>query len=51
MGRATESLAIVIGPRIGGGLLNATFGNAVEFDLRLSIFSLKAGLLGSCWLL
>ncbi|MET3576262.1 calcium/proton exchanger [Bhargavaea ullalensis] len=43
MGRATESLAIVSGPRIGG-LLNATFGNAVE--LIISIFSLKAGLIG-----
>ncbi|MEH7075604.1 calcium/proton exchanger [Neobacillus drentensis] len=43
MGRATESLAIVAGPRIGG-LLNATFGNAVE--LIISIFSLKAGLIG-----
>ncbi|SDN00554.1 Ca2+:H+ antiporter [Fictibacillus solisalsi] len=41
MGRATESLAIVVGPRIGG-LLNATFGNAVE--LIISIFALKAGL-------
>ncbi|WP_409304367.1 calcium/proton exchanger [Peribacillus sp. SCS-155] len=43
MGRATESLAVVMGPRIGG-LLNATFGNAVE--LIISIFSLKAGLVG-----
>lgn len=43
MGRATESLAIVSGPRIGG-LLNATFGNAVE--LIISIFTLKAGLIG-----
>lgn len=43
MGRATESLAIVLGPGIGG-LLNATFGNAVE--LIISIFSLKAGLIG-----
>ncbi|MFC5774033.1 calcium/proton exchanger [Ectobacillus antri] len=43
MGRATESLAIVSGPRIGG-LLNATFGNAVE--LIISIFALKAGLTG-----
>lgn len=43
MGRATESLAIVSGPRIGG-LLNATFGNAVE--LIISIFALKAGLVG-----
>lgn len=43
MGRATESLAIVLGPRIGG-LLNATFGNAVE--LIISIYSLKAGLVG-----
>ncbi|OAS88365.1 MULTISPECIES: calcium/proton exchanger [Metabacillus] len=43
MGRATESLAIVTGPRVGG-LLNATFGNAVE--LIISIFALKAGLVG-----
>jgi Ca2+:H+ antiporter len=43
MGRATESLAVVAGPRIGG-LLNATFGNAVE--LIISIFALKAGLIG-----
>ncbi|PWA12599.1 calcium/proton exchanger [Pueribacillus theae] len=43
MGRATESLAIHAGPRIGG-LLNATFGNAVE--LIISIFALKAGMLG-----
>lgn len=43
MGRATESLAIVAGPRIGG-LLNATFGNAVE--LIISVFALKAGLIG-----
>lgn len=42
MGRATESLAVVAGPRIGG-LLNATFGNAVE--LIISIFALKAGLI------
>lgn len=43
MGRATESLAIVAGPRVGG-LLNATFGNAVE--LIISVFALKAGLVG-----
>lgn len=43
MGRATESLAVVMGPRVGG-LLNATFGNAVE--LIISIFSIKAGLIG-----
>lgn len=43
MGRATESLAIVAGPRIGG-LLNATFGNAVE--LIISMFALKAGMVG-----
>lgn len=42
MGRATESLAIVAGPRIGG-LLNATFGNAVE--LIIAIFALKSGLI------
>ncbi|PFJ38767.1 calcium/proton exchanger [Bacillus thuringiensis] len=41
MGRATESLSIISGPRIGG-LLNATFGNAVE--LIISFFALKAGL-------
>lgn len=43
MGRATESLAIVMGSRVGG-LLNATFGNAVE--LIISIFLLKAGMVG-----
>ncbi|TLS38547.1 calcium/proton exchanger [Pseudalkalibacillus caeni] len=43
MGRATESLAVIAGPRIGG-LLNATFGNAVE--LIISIFALKEGLIG-----
>jgi Ca2+:H+ antiporter len=41
MGRATESLAIVAGPSIGG-LLNATFGNAVE--LIISFFALREGL-------
>ncbi|WP_246056122.1 calcium/proton exchanger [Alteribacter natronophilus] len=40
MGRATDSVSIHTGPRIGG-ILNATFGNAVE--LIISIFSLKAG--------
>lgn len=43
MGRSTESLAIVAGSSIGG-LLNATFGNAVE--LIISIFALKEGLTG-----
>src|SRR5690625_7957223 len=43
IGKSTESLAIVLGPRIGG-LLNATFGNAVE--LIISIFALKSGLIG-----
>lgn len=42
IGRATESLTIILGPRIGG-LLNATFGNAVE--LIISFFALKAGLI------
>ncbi|MGB7999458.1 MAG: calcium/proton exchanger [Anaerobacillus sp.] len=42
MGRATESLAVISGPRVGG-LLNATFGNAVE--LIISIFALKEGLI------
>jgi Ca2+:H+ antiporter len=41
MGRATESLAIVAGSSIGG-LLNATFGNAVE--LIISFFALREGL-------
>ncbi|PSL42758.1 Ca2+:H+ antiporter [Salsuginibacillus halophilus] len=40
MGRATESIAIHAGERIGG-LLNATFGNAAE--LIISIFALYAG--------
>ncbi|WP_096436963.1 calcium/proton exchanger [Alteribacter populi] len=40
MGRATDSVSIHVGSRIGG-ILNATFGNAVE--LIISIFSLKAG--------
>ncbi|MGK9267475.1 calcium/proton exchanger [Bacillus inaquosorum] len=43
MGRATEALSIIAGPRIGG-LLNATFGNAVE--LIISLFALKEGLTG-----
>ncbi|WLR61266.1 calcium/proton exchanger [Guptibacillus hwajinpoensis] len=42
MGRATESLAVISDPRIGG-LLNATFGNAVE--LIISIFALREGLI------
>ncbi|HET7626940.1 MAG TPA: calcium/proton exchanger [Bacillales bacterium] len=41
MSRATENLSILVGERIGG-LINATFGNAVE--LLIAIFSLKAGL-------
>ncbi|MBL0387210.1 calcium/proton exchanger [Tumebacillus sp. ITR2] len=43
MGRATESIAIHSGPKIGG-LMNATFGNAVE--LIISLFALKQGLIG-----
>lgn len=43
MGRATESIAIVSGPKIGG-LLNATFGNAVE--LIIAFFALQKGLIG-----
>ncbi|WLR42528.1 calcium/proton exchanger [Bacillus carboniphilus] len=42
MGKATESLAIVTGSTIGG-LLNATFGNAVE--LIIAFFALKEGLI------
>jgi Ca2+:H+ antiporter len=43
MGTATEEIAIVTGPSIGG-LLNATFGNATE--LILAFIALKAGLVG-----
>jgi Ca2+:H+ antiporter len=42
MGRATESIAVHTGPRVGG-LINATFGNAVE--LIIAFFALKAGLI------
>jgi Ca2+:H+ antiporter len=41
MGTATEEIAVVTGPNIGG-LLNATFGNATE--LILAFIALKAGL-------
>lgn len=40
MGTATEEIAIVVGPSLGG-LLNATFGNATE--LIIAIVALKAG--------
>ena len=42
MGTATEEIAIVVGPNLGG-LLNATFGNATE--LILAFVALKEGLL------
>lgn len=41
MGEATEEIAVVVGPNLGG-LLNATFGNATE--LILAFVALKAGL-------
>ncbi|MBD3883156.1 calcium/proton exchanger [Phormidium tenue FACHB-886] len=41
MGTATEEIAIVVGPSLGG-LLNATFGNATE--LIIALVALKAGL-------
>jgi Ca2+:H+ antiporter len=41
MGTATEEIAVVTGPNLGG-LLNATFGNATE--LILAFIALKAGL-------
>jgi len=41
MGSATEEIAVVIGPSLGG-LLNATFGNATE--LIIALVALKAGL-------
>ncbi|MGL5035146.1 MAG: calcium/proton exchanger [Microcystaceae cyanobacterium] len=42
MGTATEEIAIVVGPNLGG-LMNATFGNATE--LILAFFALKSGLI------
>ncbi|MGL5084054.1 MAG: calcium/proton exchanger [Microcoleaceae cyanobacterium] len=42
MGVATEEIAVVLGPNLGG-LLNATFGNATE--LIIGIVALKAGLI------
>jgi len=42
MGEATEEIAIVVGPNLGG-LLNATFGNATE--LILAFVALKGGLI------
>lgn len=42
MGLATEEIAVVVGPNLGG-LLNATFGNATE--LILAIVALKSGLI------
>lgn len=43
MGNATEEIAVVVGPNLGG-LMNATFGNATE--LILAFIALKAGLVG-----
>lgn len=42
MGVATEEIAVVVGPNLGG-LMNATFGNATE--LILAFVALKAGLI------
>jgi Ca2+:H+ antiporter len=42
MGTATEEIAVVMGPSLGG-LLNATFGNATE--LIIAIAALNAGLI------
>ncbi|PAX59711.1 calcium/proton exchanger [Brunnivagina elsteri] len=41
MGAATEEIAVVVGPVLGG-LLNATFGNATE--MIIALIALKAGL-------
>lgn len=41
MGTATEEIAVVVGPSVGG-LLNATFGNATE--LIIALIALNAGL-------
>ncbi len=42
MGTATEEIAVVLGPSLGG-LLNATFGNATE--LIIALVALNAGLI------
>lgn len=42
MGTATEEIAVVVGPSVGG-LLNATFGNATE--LIIALVALNAGLI------
>jgi len=42
MGEATEEIAVVVGPTLGG-LLNATFGNATE--LILAFIALRSGLI------
>jgi len=42
MGTATEEIAVVLGPALGG-LLNATFGNATE--LIIALVALNAGLI------
>lgn len=42
MGRSTESIAAHVGPRVGG-LLSATFGNAVE--MIIGILALKSGMI------
>ncbi|MEK7172691.1 MAG: cation transporter, partial [Patescibacteria group bacterium] len=42
IGEATEELSVYLGPALGG-LLNATFGNAIE--LIIGIFAIRAGLL------
>ncbi|NJL00372.1 MAG: calcium/proton exchanger [Spirulinaceae cyanobacterium SM2_1_0] len=41
LGLATEEIAVVVGPNLGG-LLNATFGNATE--LIIALIALKSGL-------
>ncbi|MEL7521267.1 MAG: cation transporter, partial [Cyanobacteria bacterium J06553_1] len=41
MGAATEEIAVVLGPSLGG-LMNATFGNATE--LIIAVFALREGL-------
>jgi len=42
IGAATEEIAVVVGPSLGG-LLNATFGNAAE--LIIAVVALRAGLI------
>ena len=50
MGKATEEIAIYVGPRVGG-LLNATFGNAAELIIMATVITAMINMDGrSNWL-